>query len=322
MLERDHLRFFIADTPILGLTEEQIIHVFSQVGQVTSFRLVYDRETGRPKGFGFAEYQDADSAASAVRNLNDHDIMGRKLRVDFSNDGGAEDAAPAGYVPQPLPPMPITMNGLPPPPQPQSSGLLPPLPPGVDVPLGLTCPEAISRTLTTLPSPQLLDILAQMKGLAMSDPHRATELFKQAPQLAYAIFQSLLLLGLVDPSALQSVIEQSAAHTAQTQHGQSMYPGLPAHLGGVANAPTPPPVPPGFMPPSAPPVGVSLTPQPLAVAPAAAPGAGGAIAGLDKAALVQYVLSMTQDQINALQPAEREQLMMVRQSIMSGQLRI
>lgn len=44
-----------------GLTEEQIIDIFSSAGKVLSFRLVYDRETGRPKGFGFAEYPDSGS---------------------------------------------------------------------------------------------------------------------------------------------------------------------------------------------------------------------------------------------------------------------
>lgn len=34
----------------------------------------------------------SDSAASAVRNLNDYEIMNRKLRVDFSNDGGEEES--------------------------------------------------------------------------------------------------------------------------------------------------------------------------------------------------------------------------------------
>ena len=42
----------------LGLTEEQITDIFSAAGRVINFRLVYDRETGRPKGFGFAEFPD------------------------------------------------------------------------------------------------------------------------------------------------------------------------------------------------------------------------------------------------------------------------
>jgi cleavage stimulation factor subunit 2 len=46
-------------TLVTGLTEEQITDIFSSAGKVLSFRLVYDRETGRPKGFGFAEYPDA-----------------------------------------------------------------------------------------------------------------------------------------------------------------------------------------------------------------------------------------------------------------------
>jgi cleavage stimulation factor subunit 2 len=41
------------------LGEEQIIDLFSSAGKVLNFRLVYDRETGRPKGFGFAEFPDS-----------------------------------------------------------------------------------------------------------------------------------------------------------------------------------------------------------------------------------------------------------------------
>lgn len=41
-----------------GLSEEQITDIFSDAGKVERFRLVYDSETGRPKGFGFAEYPD------------------------------------------------------------------------------------------------------------------------------------------------------------------------------------------------------------------------------------------------------------------------
>jgi RNA recognition motif-containing protein len=42
-----------------GLTEEQIKDIFGSAGKVLSFRLVYDRETGRPKGFGFVEFPDS-----------------------------------------------------------------------------------------------------------------------------------------------------------------------------------------------------------------------------------------------------------------------
>lgn len=45
-------------------------------------RLVYDRETGKPKGYGFCEYQDQETALSAMRNLNCYEIGGRTLRVD------------------------------------------------------------------------------------------------------------------------------------------------------------------------------------------------------------------------------------------------
>ncbi|KAF2807692.1 uncharacterized protein BDZ99DRAFT_352122, partial [Mytilinidion resinicola] len=195
---------FIGNIPYGG-TEELIVDTLTRVGQVVNFRLVYDKDTGRPKGFGFAEFADADAAASAVRNLNDYDVMGRKLRVDWSNDNGAGDAAPAGYTPAPLP-----TNGQEPVQPPQTSSL-PPLPPGTDLQPGLSAPDAISRTLSTLPPAQLLDILSQMKGLVMSDPAKATELLRQAPQLSYAIFQSLLLLNLVDTSVLTTIIDPTQA---------------------------------------------------------------------------------------------------------------
>ncbi|KAK1918016.1 hypothetical protein P3342_000734 [Pyrenophora teres f. teres] len=139
---------FIGNIPYGG-TEELIIETLGRVGQVNNFRLVYDKETGRPKGFGFAEFADADAAASAVRNLNDYDLMGRKLRVDWSNESGSGDNAPSNRD-QGAPP---AMNGqqAAAPAAAQPSSALGPLPPGVELPPNLTCPDAISRTLSTLP---------------------------------------------------------------------------------------------------------------------------------------------------------------------------
>ena len=45
-------------------------------------RLVYDRDTGKPKGYGFCEYVDQQTADSAIRNLNGFEFHGRALRVD------------------------------------------------------------------------------------------------------------------------------------------------------------------------------------------------------------------------------------------------
>ncbi|CAI5477703.1 unnamed protein product [Closterium sp. Yama58-4] len=65
-------------------TEEQLRQICEEVGPVVSFRLVTDRESGKPKGYGFCEYRDEETAQSARRNLNGYDINGRQLRVDFA----------------------------------------------------------------------------------------------------------------------------------------------------------------------------------------------------------------------------------------------
>ncbi|CAG8573994.1 2749_t:CDS:2 [Ambispora leptoticha] len=60
---------FVGNIPY-ELTEDQLTDIFQEVGPVVSFRLVFDRENNRPRGYGFCEYHDAETAASAVRNLN------------------------------------------------------------------------------------------------------------------------------------------------------------------------------------------------------------------------------------------------------------
>ncbi|KAK3012626.1 hypothetical protein RJ639_009896 [Escallonia herrerae] len=67
-------------------SEEQLIQICEEVGPVVSFRLVTDRETGRPKGYGCCEYKDEETALSAHRNLQGYEINGRQLRVDFAEN--------------------------------------------------------------------------------------------------------------------------------------------------------------------------------------------------------------------------------------------
>jgi cleavage stimulation factor subunit 2 len=247
-------------------------------------------ETGKPKGYGFADFADADAAASAVRNLNDYEIMGRKIRVDWPHSS-EKDSIPPDYSQPATMPVPDGQQG--------PSAPLPPLPPGVDVPPHLDCPNAISQTLSSLPPNQLLDVLSQMKSLVMADPARATELLRQAPQLAYAIFQALLLMNLADYSALGSVVEQAAQPQPQPQPQPTpqpfqSFPGMPGQVS------TPPVVNPPVVP--------QPPPQPQQQMP-----------GQEE--LLQQVLSMPQSAVDALPPMERSQIMVLRQQLMQGGMR-
>ncbi|CAK7225571.1 hypothetical protein SCUCBS95973_005911 [Sporothrix curviconia] len=305
---------FVGNIPY-GLSEEQISDIFSSAGRVVSFRLVYDRENGKPKGFGFAEYPDPDSAASAVRNLNDYDVMGRKLRVDFSNEGHDEDM-PAGMggggggggsnggglasVPMAhgnsssgVAPGGVTSGGG------GSGSGLPPLPPGKDIPPGASATDEISRVLRTLPPTQLLDVLTQMKTLATNEPARATELLAQAPQLAYAVFQALLLMDLVSPEAIQAVMETATTPLPplqQLQHQQGAIPPQPVAAAAAGY---------GYAPELAPPVAAPPPPAPVAAAPAPDD-------------LIKQVLELPQSVVDQLPEAERTQLMAVRMQYGGG----
>lgn len=62
-------------------TEDELQSLFESVGKVKSIRIVNDKNTGRSKGFGFVEYENADDAKRAIETLNDKDFNGRKLRV-------------------------------------------------------------------------------------------------------------------------------------------------------------------------------------------------------------------------------------------------
>ncbi|RHZ71267.1 hypothetical protein CDV55_103600 [Aspergillus turcosus] len=293
--ERTGKSVFLGNIPY-NLTEEQVKDILSSAGTVTKFRLMMNPETGKPKGYGFADFADADAAASAVRNLNDYEIMGRKIRVDWPHNN-EKDSVPPDYS------QTAQLTGQDGQTGQQPSAPLPPLPPGVEVPPHLDCPNAISQTLSSLPPNQLLDVLSQMKSLVMTDPARATELLRQAPQLAYAIFQALLLMNLVDYSTLGAVVEQATQPTA-------------------AAAPSAPPPAQAFQPFSAVPGQISTPPMvntPFAPQPAAQAAPQQQVPSQED--LLQQVLSMPQSAIDALPPMERSQIMLLRQQLMQGAMR-
>ncbi len=56
MIEKTQRSVFVGNIPYEA-TEEALVDVFSKAGPVVGFRLVYDRESGKPKGYGFCEYK-------------------------------------------------------------------------------------------------------------------------------------------------------------------------------------------------------------------------------------------------------------------------
>ena len=180
-----------------------------------------------------------------------------------------------------------------------TSGALPPLPPGVDAGPGLSAPDAISQTLSAMPAPHLLDLISQMKGMVAENPAQVTQLFTAAPQLAYAIFQALLLLGLTDVSVLSSIVQAATAQPQQPQYTQPQAPPQNAYPNYAqyqqpAHVPTPPVQQQMYQPPAQ---------------QQAAP------AQPDQAALMQQLMAMTAEQIYSLPAEQRDQIIRFRASM-------
>lgn len=62
-------------------TEDDVRAAFEAYGEVTSVNLIEDRQTGRPRGFGFVE-MDSDGAVEAINGMDGKDFGGRNLKVN------------------------------------------------------------------------------------------------------------------------------------------------------------------------------------------------------------------------------------------------
>ena len=72
-------------------TEEDIRNLFIPYGIVHTVKLVSDRETGRPRGFGFVEMEDS-TAINAISALNGRDLDGRSLRINEARERSPRQA--------------------------------------------------------------------------------------------------------------------------------------------------------------------------------------------------------------------------------------
>ena len=63
-------------------TEEDLRQAFEAFGQVTSVKIITDKYTGDPRGFGFVEMPNSREAQSAISGLDGKDLKGRTLKVN------------------------------------------------------------------------------------------------------------------------------------------------------------------------------------------------------------------------------------------------
>ena len=75
------MTIYVGNLPF-EVSDEDVQDVFKEYGSVKSVYLPTDRESGRPRGFGFVEMVDEANEAAAIEALNEADWMGRTLRVN------------------------------------------------------------------------------------------------------------------------------------------------------------------------------------------------------------------------------------------------
>ncbi|KAL1283527.1 Cleavage stimulation factor subunit [Trichinella pseudospiralis] len=178
MIERSYKSVFVGNISY-DATEEELKEIFSQVGPVVGFRLVFDRETGKPKGYGFCEYLDQETALSAQRNLCNYEFHGRPLRVDAAvGDRSREE----------MQQLQITLA------TPEEEN---PYGPEVD---SEKCPEMIVHQVASLPPEQMEELLIELKFGCEINKRRVIRLLKKNQQLAQALVYIMLRMNLIEPS--------------------------------------------------------------------------------------------------------------------------
>jgi RNA recognition motif-containing protein len=65
-----------------GMAEDELRDAFRAFGEVSSVKILMDRETGRSRGFGFVEMPNQGEAESAIAQLNGKEVGGRALRIN------------------------------------------------------------------------------------------------------------------------------------------------------------------------------------------------------------------------------------------------
>jgi cleavage stimulation factor subunit 2 len=274
-------------------TEEQLSEVFSEVGRVVRVRIATDPETMNPRGFAFIEYQDHQAALSAIRNMNDFELNGRKIRVNFSNPSHLEPLA--GKLGMDVPSSQALQK------QDISAGTI-----------------AVAEALKGMSKGELYDVIVRLKEISDRDPEEARRILSGHPQLQEAILFAMSKLDMVKTPvavasaavvapvipvpAAQAGATATAAHASDprfatvsaAQHQQQLLQSQPQRVDPR----------------------VRIDPRARDPRQRAAPPSS-AVSNLDPA-LIQQVMSLTPQQLAQLPPDKYASIMALRNQIMAG----
>jgi len=78
-------KLYVGNLPYSS-TEEELIQLFGQYGNVEHARIIRERDSNRSKGFAFVEMEDSDAAQKAIEGLDGGDLNGRPLRVSLARE--------------------------------------------------------------------------------------------------------------------------------------------------------------------------------------------------------------------------------------------
>ena len=89
------MNIFVGSLPF-QLEEADLKELFEAYGEVSTVKIIIDRESGRSKGFGFVEMSDDEAAQTAITALNGSDVKGRSIAVSQAEDKKPSDRRSGG----------------------------------------------------------------------------------------------------------------------------------------------------------------------------------------------------------------------------------
>jgi RNA recognition motif-containing protein len=92
------MKIYVGNMPF-SVTDGELRSKFEEFGAVEEVTIITDRDTGRPRGFGFVTMTSSDEANAAISALNETDMGGRSLKVNEAKprrDSGGGDGGGGG----------------------------------------------------------------------------------------------------------------------------------------------------------------------------------------------------------------------------------